>query len=366
MSTLSAALRLRVVTYNLLLGGEGRGDRILRVLQRADADVIALQEANDLNLVRRLARSLGMRALVGRPSDGTLLNLALLSRRPVLRWRRHRHPATMLRCHLEAEIDTGSADLPRVRVHCLHLAARFGERANGEERRMRELRAVLGDIRRAAPMPHLLLGDFNALAPGDTVAATQFFERLAELRRAGVVVRGLDGLMTPVPAGAEPTAGSPWERVGIPPELEVGIPRLPWIIGPLAEFIPRHPFVDRLLNRMLERRTVAHLLELGYVDCYRTLHDDPGYTCATWMPGARIDYVFADRTMAARLLACEVIGGERWPDPDIAAASDHFPVVADFDVGGEREASRDSRAAVASRITPEADASPKPGSSSTA
>ena len=78
------------------------------------------------------------------------------------------------------------AAMPRVRVHCVHLAARFGERANGEARRMRELRAILGDIARSGRTPHLIAGDFNALAPGDTVAASAFFTRMAQLRRSGV------------------------------------------------------------------------------------------------------------------------------------------------------------------------------------
>lgn len=332
MSEADTRERLRVVTYNLLLGGAGREEPIGAVLERLGADVIALQEANDLAMVRRLASRLGMRVVVGRPSDTSHLNLAVLSRRPFTRWRSHRHPGKMLRAHLECEVETGARALPRIRVHCVHLAARFGERANGEERRMRELHTILEDVRRAGGhTPHLLLGDFNALAPGDTVAATRFFERLTELRRAGLLVRGLDGLVVPVPRHHQSEAR--WRRLGIAPELDVGMPRLPWIVGPVTELVPRHPVVDRLLNRLLERRTVAHLLDQGYVDCYRALHDDCGYTCATWLPAARIDYVFADGVLAAHLAGCEVVGGERWPDPDVAGASDHFPVVADFTLG---------------------------------
>jgi endonuclease/exonuclease/phosphatase family metal-dependent hydrolase len=171
--------RLRVVTYNILLGGGGRQERIAGVLERAGADVVALQECSDLELVHDLAERLSMEPMIGEPSDGSGLNLAILTRLPVRRWRHHRHPGVMLRGHLECEVVTSSRAIPRVRIHCLHLAARFGERANGEARRMGEMGAVLADIARARRMPHLLTGDFNSIAPGDLVAASAFLARMA-------------------------------------------------------------------------------------------------------------------------------------------------------------------------------------------
>src|SRR5690348_6743113 len=137
--------RLRVVTYNILLGGQGRGERIAAVLARTGADVVALQEASDLALVRSLARELDMRMVVAKPNDASRLNLAVLSRLPVTRWRAHRHPGRMLRAHLECELAVQAPGLPRVRIHCIHLAARFGEKNQGEARRLRELEAILGD-----------------------------------------------------------------------------------------------------------------------------------------------------------------------------------------------------------------------------
>ena len=328
----AAAPRLRVLTYNILLGGQGRGERIGRVLQRSGADVVALQEASDLGLVRELAQGLGMRMVVAKPNDASKLNLAVLSRLPVTRWRAHRHPGRMLRAHLECEVAVQAPGLPRLRIHCIHLAARFGEKNQGEARRIRELDAILGDIARSGSAPHLLMGDFNTVAPGETVAASAFFTRMAELRRAGVLVRGLDGLVTPVePAEGDEDAAAAWQAAGVHPELGVGLPRLPWVVGPLTGVLPRHPLTDRVLNRFIERWTVPRLEEVGYVDCYRRLHaEGDGYTCATWMPAARIDYVFADLHMAPRLLSCEVVGSERMPDAQAAGASDHFPVVAEF------------------------------------
>src|SRR5438309_39734 len=254
---------LRAVTYNILLGGERREDSIAALLERCDADIIALQEASDLGLVRRLTDRLGMRMAVGKPSDRGRMNLAVLSRHPFTRWRNHRHPGRMLRAHLECEVAVNADHTHRIRVHNLHLAARFGERANGEERRMRELGAILGDIRHSGHAPHLLLGDFNAVAPGDVVAASDFFARLSELRRAGLMVRGLDGLMGPRgrTAAVDRALDEAYLAAGIDPALEAGLPRLPWIVGPITGVLPRAQITDRVLNRSIQRGCVPHLLE---------------------------------------------------------------------------------------------------------
>ena len=327
------AARLRVVTYNILLGGQGRGERIAAVLARCEPDVVALQEACDLDLVRELARRLGMRMIVAKPNDASKMNLAVLSRLPVTRWRAHRHPGRMLRAHLVCELDVGAPRLSRLRIHNVHLAARFQEKNKGEARRMRELEAILGDIERSGPTPHIVLGDFNSLAPGETVAATAFFTRMAELRRRGLMVRGLDGLMVPAAGGGDELEDA-WRQAGVDPNLHVGLPRLPWVVGPLTGVLPRTAATDRVLNRFIERWTVTRMLDSGYTDCWRSVHPEgDGYTCATWLPAARIDYVWADPPMAARIAGCEVVGGDGRADPDAQAASDHFPVVAEFRLG---------------------------------
>jgi endonuclease/exonuclease/phosphatase family metal-dependent hydrolase len=328
----STPARLRVVTYNILLGGQGRGDRIAAVLDRCDADVVALQEASDIDLVRSLAQRLGMRMIVAKPNDASKLNLAVLSRLPVTRWRAHRHPGRMLRAHLVCELDVGVPGLSRLRIHNVHLAARFGEKNKGEARRLRELEAILGDIERSGPTPHLVMGDFNSLAPGETVAATAFFTRMAELRRRGLLVRGLDGLVVPLESGGDgEVIAQAWREAGVEPHLHVGVPRLPWVVGPLTGALPRSAALDRVLNRFIERWTVTRMLDAGYTDSYRAAHPQgEGYTCATWLPAARIDYVWADARMAERVESCHVVGGEDHPDADVAGASDHYPVVAEF------------------------------------
>lgn len=326
---------LRVVTYNILLGGARREQHISNVLQRADADVVALQEVSNPDFAAQLARELDMQLITGTASDGSGVNLAVLSRLPVRRWHNHTHHGRMLRSHLETVLTTGGTSVPELHLHSVHLAARFGERNKGETRRLRELGALLSDIG-ASTAPHLVTGDFNALAPGDHLEATAFFARMGELRRAKAVVRHANGLVAPRAADSADSSediDAAWLAAGVDPRLDVGIPVLPFPVYPLTALLPRSRTVDRMLGRTIPRTTVARMLEAGYTDTFRRLHPRAaGYTCATWMPAARIDYVFADPTMAEAVSRVEVIGSRRWPDREAVIASDHFPVVAEFAV----------------------------------
>lgn len=326
--------RLRVLSYNILLGGRRREESIAAVIARTDADVVVMQEASHVALLERLARDLRMALLVAPPSDASDLNIAALTRLPVRSWRAHRHPGRMLRGHLECDLVVGGRAVEAVRIHGVHLAARFGERANGEVRRMREIRAVLARAADPRDAGELVVGDFNAIAPGDVVAATRFFARMAELRRARLLVREADGLLGPRRAsGFDVSTDAAWIAAGIDPRLDVGIPRLPTVVGSLTARIPRSSALDRALSRMIDRRTIQHLADRGYVDCYRRAHPRAqGFTCATWMPAARIDYVFATSHLADLLLRCDIVGSRGWPDAHAAVASDHFPLIADFRV----------------------------------
>lgn len=332
----SAAKRLRVVTYNILVGGRRREREIGDVLQRIDADVVSLQEVCDLPFLRSLASKLGMQVVLGEPSEtGSVMRTAILTRLPIRSWRNAQHRGRMLRSNLHCEIETGSSDVPVIAVHCVHLAARFGERANGEARRTRELAALLADIERAPQIPRLLAGDFNSLSPGDSLAATRFFRRYSQLRRAGLVVNGPNGYLVRRPREGENDAevDEMWRAHGIDPRLDMGIPSLPRTVARLTASVPVNASLDRFLARFLERWTIERLHALGYVDVFRRIHPRAhGYTCATWLPAARVDYVFATPELAPRVVASDVVGGRTWPDPDALVGSDHLPLVADFDV----------------------------------
>ncbi len=310
---------------------------VRNVLQRIDADVVALQEVREIDRIRALARDLGMEMFLGEPSDPeSPMHTAILTRLPVRAWRNRRHHGRMLRSHLHCDIETGGADVPVLGVHCLHLAARFGSRNKGEARRIREIGAVLTDIADEPSLPHLLIGDFNALSPGDDILATSFFRRMNDLRRAGLLVAGSNGILSPLVPGdgsADDGLADRWRQAGIDPRLLGGIPALPRVVSPLTAGLPVSRAMDRFLGRLIERWTVERLLGEGYVDCYREVHPRArGLTCATWQLSARVDYIFATSDLAGFVTGADVVGGRTWPDPDAAVASDHYPVVADFRV----------------------------------
>ena len=96
---------------------------------------------------------------------------------------------------------------------------------------------------------HVLIGDFNTLAPGDLLD----FRKLPHRLRA-----------------------------------------LVWLSGGRIRW-----------------RTIQTVLDAGYVDGYRRLHGpDPGYTFPAREPHVRLDYVFLPQAHAARLEACGVVPSE--------------------------------------------------------
>ena len=74
-------------------------------------------------------------------------------------------------------------------------------------------------------------------------------------------------------------------------------------------------------------RTIQTVLDAGYVDAFRVSHPERSRDdVADVDPHVRLDYVFVPQHATARLVGCDVVR-----HPSAAAASDHFPVVADFD-----------------------------------
>ena len=74
-------------------------------------------------------------------------------------------------------------------------------------------------------------------------------------------------------------------------------------------------------------RTIHTILDAGYTDGYRAMHPkDLGATLPAGDPHIRLDYVFVPKRDAGRLLTCDVV-----THPDAAKASDHLPVLADFE-----------------------------------
>lgn len=74
------------------------------------------------------------------------------------------------------------------------------------------------------------------------------------------------------------------------------------------------------------RQAIRDIQAAGYVDCYRAMHPQlPGYTYPADNAWLRIDYIFAPPALASRLINAGMIDGAA-----AVAASDHFPVWAEF------------------------------------
>lgn len=248
-------MKVRALAYNVDGAAAERRPALKAVLDDANADVIALTEADDSAVAAALADDLGFQHVWARGSGDR--HAAVLSRWPITRSANHTGPPlTQAALEVEVALPDGRA-LSLYNVHLLpYLLLPF------EVRRWQAVGRLLEIIRRRAPGPHLILGDLNAIAPGDRVLQRR---NPARMRR-----------------------------------------------------------VMALQFNLIFRLALPRLLRAGYVDCFRRLHpDDDGFT---WRPGnrtTRYDYILADPVLARFLKTCQVL--------DDALASDHLPVLAEFD-----------------------------------
>jgi exodeoxyribonuclease-3 len=225
---------VRLMTYNIRHGGQGREAPIAAVINACAPDLVLLQEATDPGAIERIAGATGMeewRAYAGQ-------SLGFLSRTRVAfaEWTRPR-----VSRHAFIEIVPAGAT---IRVFGVHLAAVHA--AWTEQRRVFELRALLRSVARHQHGFHVLSGDFNTLAPGETLNVRTLPRRLRPLV---------------------------WMSGG----------RIRW-------------------------RTVQTVLNAGYVDSFRLKHaDDPGLTLPTPVPHIRIDYVFVPSGFSSRVASCDVV-----------------------------------------------------------
>jgi endonuclease/exonuclease/phosphatase family metal-dependent hydrolase len=174
------------------------------------------------------------RALRGR-------SLAFISRVPVAehRWVRPRWSQ-----HAFLEI---VPEAPSVRIFGVHLSAVHA--AWTEARRVHELRSLLAAIKTHDQTHHVVVGDFNTLAPDERLD----FKKLPRRLRA-----------------------------------------LVWLSGGRVRW-----------------QTIAIVLGAGYVDAFRKFHtSEPGCTFPSWDPYVRLDYAFLPAPFADRLVGCHVVAHE--------------------------------------------------------
>lgn len=244
-------MTLKLLSYNIRFGGVGREPALAETIKAVNPDLVVFQEAIYPDVIERLAQATGFPFWASRRHH----SIGYISKQKV-EYHEWHYPAGARHSFLEIVPANSEA-----RVFGLHLSARFSKW--DERRRAREIRALLEGIKRHQDGFHVLVGDFNTLAPGE----------ILELNR--------------IPA---------WIRALI------------WISG-----------------RKLQRETIQLMLDAGYSDGYRTLHQDKGYTFPTWDPHVRLDYVFVPKAFRERLLESAVITE---PKERIRAASDHCPLLA--------------------------------------
>lgn len=188
------------------------------------------------DIVERLAKATGMIEWAARAG----YSLGFMSRVKIAHYEWYR-PLWPRRVFLQIEpADTA------LRIFGVHLRA---VHSNWTERlRVRELRSLLKDIEQHSNGFHVLTGDFNTLAPGETFDSRRLPRRLRAIM---------------------------------------------WMTGGIIRW-----------------ETVQVMLEAQYVDGFRYLHpDDEGFTFPSWNPHIRLDYVFLPAPLAGRLKACEVVKG---------------------------------------------------------
>ena len=225
---------VKLLSYNIRFGGRGRERELAEVICSVAPDLVVFQEAIDPRVIERLATATGLPFWAARREH----SIGYISRLQPSHHEWH-YPAGAKHSFLEIVLAGSEA-----RIFGLHLSSTFSKWS--ERRRVREIRALLKGIERYQEGCHVLVGDFNTLAPGE----------ILDVRR--------------MPA---------WIRA------------LVWVSG-----------------RDIQRETIQLMKDSNYIDGYRLLHPlDKGYTFPVWDRHLRLDYVFLPSGFANRLGECEVI-----------------------------------------------------------
>ncbi len=227
-------MNLKLLSYNIRFGGRKRETRLSEVIRAVAPDLVVFQEGTDPAVIEGLARATDFPHWAAKDDH----SIAYISRLEIARHEWH-YPEGARHSFLEIQL-AGSES----RIFGLHLSARFSKWS--ERQRAREIQALLKGIERHQEGFHVLVGDFNTLAPGE----------LLDVRRMPYWIRALV-----------------------------------WLSG-----------------RDIQRETIRIMLDAGYVDGYRSLYPDvKGYTFPTWDPHLRLDYIFVPGRFTNRLKDCQVI-----------------------------------------------------------
>jgi endonuclease/exonuclease/phosphatase family metal-dependent hydrolase len=221
---------LRVATYNVRFGGAGRKASIAAVLTGLAPDVVVLQEATDPSTVAWIGQEIGLAHAVAVPGR----SVAALSREPIVTtW----HDLGRSRQALEIRLGDDSP-----RIFGVHLSAGLSQW--GERRRRLEVTRLIELVTTSGgPGRTMLVGDFNAISPGD---------------------------------------------------------------GPLLRLLPMWIRILLRFDGGIRTEAMASLAAAGFSDAYRLLHtDDPGFTMPAVEPSVRLDYFMLGSAVRPLLRSCE-------------------------------------------------------------
>ncbi|WNG27186.1 endonuclease/exonuclease/phosphatase family protein [Cystobacter fuscus] len=260
---------MKVMTLNILMGGEERMPLLLPLIARENPDVLVLQEClgwEDGERLAQVAAAMNLpvtethvRLGTARPRpSGNRYHVAVVSRPRLRSARAHNDAHFIGHCLLECELETGTEPLTLFAAHfdSHHENLRFVE--------ARYLRSLL-DPSAFAQGAFLLAGDLNSLSRADPYPV----DLADRVRRASL------------------------DKYGHPPRFDVidELEGFGWV-----DALRRRPASSRWVTARRQRG--AEILEL------------------------RTDYLFASPRLAERLLGADVV--------DVGAASDHHALTATF------------------------------------
>lgn len=291
----------RILSYNILVGGTDRVEQLEKMICAVEPDIVGMVEATNAHVVEELAQRLNMQyRLSGEGSHRRDWNVAVLSRLPILYTQVHKRPDLFTRRHL-LEVGLERTDGRAITVFVLHLASSMHKGKEGVAIRRAEVQGLLSILKAHQGTPHLVMGDFNTLTPGDSM-------------RSSVIVReSLHQFEQTVRRKYTPT----WRQSLTLRTIHA------LVHSPVGGFL-----IERL-GPGYAQGGIDLLHDAGYIDCYRRIHpDQQGYTFPATSPATRIDYLFASPELASDLSASDVVttSGE----VNGHEASDHLPVWAEF------------------------------------
>jgi endonuclease/exonuclease/phosphatase family metal-dependent hydrolase len=273
--------------------------------------VVGLIEAIDENVVEQLATSLYMEyRLSGRAKDAEGWQGAVLSRLPIISTRTYTHSLLKKQPLLEVCLEEHDGQL--LTVFVTHLTAAFSRFWIANQKRRCEVRELLRIMEGKQGTKHLLMGDFNSIAPGEQLRGSSFLQYVAD--------PNLYFQLEPDPAIQAPN-------------LDFVLPRPFYMVKPLLEMVPRSKILSTTFDAFsflyAPRGGFRLLNKAGYVDCFREMN--PGQQGFTWpapLPVGRVDFIFASPELSPRLFSASVLTED--DHACVGKGSDHLPIFADF------------------------------------